>query len=255
MLGTRAGTFCSVLFFSKHNPVFPRNIHLLAIVVIIPAFNEENSVGHVVRDIPATLVDEIIVVNNNSNDQTAVQAARAGATVLNEPIQGYGRACLTGIAYAASLSPQPAIAVFLDADYSDYPGEMVQLIEPILKGEVDMVIGSRALGKRERGSMTPQQVFGNWLATTLLRWLYAVRYTDLGPFRAIRFSSLLALDMQDKTYGWTVEMQLKAARNRLRIMEVPVSYRRRIGFSKISGTVKGTVLAGYKIITTIFRYW
>ncbi|GAB3564833.1 glycosyltransferase family 2 protein [Spirosoma luteolum] len=227
----------------------------MAIVVIIPAFNEENSVGHVVRDIPATLVDEIIVVNNNSNDQTAVQAARAGATVLNEPIQGYGRACLTGIAYAASLSPQPAIAVFLDADYSDYPGEMVQLIEPILKGEVDMVIGSRALGKRERGSMTPQQVFGNWLATTLLRWLYAVHYTDLGPFRAIRFSSLLALDMQDKTYGWTVEMQLKAARNRLRIMEVPVSYRRRIGFSKISGTVKGTVLAGYKIITTIFRYW
>ena len=150
---------------------------------------------------------------------------------------------------------KPDIVVFVDADYSDYPAEMVQLIEPIRSGKMDLVIGSRALGNRQPGSMTPQQRFGNYLATRLLRWLYGVRYTDLGPFRAIRFESLLALDMQDRTYGWTVEMQLKAAKQGLRIAEVPVSYRKRIGFSKISGTVKGTVLAGYKIITTIFKYW
>ncbi len=225
------------------------------IVVIIPAFNEENSVGNVVREIPAGLVQEVIVVNNNSNDQTAVQAARAGATVLHEPIQGYGRACLRGIAYATTRQPTPDIVVFLDADYSDFPAEMPSLIAPILEQNIDLVIGSRASGKRQRGSMTPQQVFGNWLATTLLRWLYGVRFTDLGPFRAIRFSTLLALDMQDKTYGWTVEMQLKAAKLGYKTAEVPVSYRKRIGFSKISGTVKGTVLAGYKILTTIVKYW
>ncbi|QJD77423.1 glycosyltransferase family 2 protein [Spirosoma rhododendri] len=224
------------------------------VVVIIPAFNEENSVGRVVRDIPDELVGEIIVVNNNSNDQTAVEAARAGATVLDERIQGYGRACLRGIAYAQQRRPRPDIVVFLDADYSDFPGEMPALVAPILNGSVDMVIGSRALGNRQRGSMTPQQVFGNWLATSLLRLLYGVRYTDLGPFRAIRFDTLLALDMQDKTYGWTVEMQLKAAKQGFRSTEVPVSYRKRIGHSKISGTIKGTILAGYKILTTIFRY-
>jgi glycosyltransferase involved in cell wall biosynthesis len=227
---------------------------LTCILVIIPAFNEENSVGNVVRDIPAELVDEVVVVNNNSNDQTAVEAARAGATVIDEPIQGYGRACLRGITYAQNRQQKPDIVVFIDADYSDYPGEMTALVAPILSDKADMVIGSRALGHRQRGSMTPQQVFGNWLATTLLRWLYGVRYTDLGPFRAIRFASLMALNMQDKTYGWTVEMQLKAAKQGMRIMEIPVSYRKRIGFSKISGTVKGTVLAGYKIITTIFKY-
>jgi glycosyltransferase involved in cell wall biosynthesis len=224
------------------------------VVVIIPAFNEENSVGRVVRDIPAELVQEIIVVNNNSNDQTAVEAARAGATVLDERIQGYGRACLRGIAYAQQRQPRPDIIVFLDADYSDYPGEMPTLVEPILDNGVDMVIGSRALGRRQRGSMTPQQVVGNWLATTLLRLLYGVRYTDLGPFRAIRFETLLALDMQDTTYGWTVEMQLKAAKQGFVATEVPVNYRRRIGHSKISGTIKGTILAGYKILTTIFKY-
>jgi len=227
---------------------------LTCILVIIPAFNEENSVGNVVRDIPAEFVDEVVVVNNNSNDQTAVEAARAGAIVLDEPVQGYGRACLRGITYAQSRQQKPDIVVFLDADYSDYPGEMTALVAPILSNKADMVIGSRALGNRERGSMTPQQVFGNWLAIKLLRWLYGVQYTDLGPFRAIRFDSLLALNMQDKTYGWTVEMQLKAAKQGLRITEIPVSYRKRIGFSKISGTLKGTVLAGYKIITTIFKY-
>lgn len=227
----------------------------IRIVVIIPAFNEENSVGNVVREIPAGLVEEVIVVNNNSNDQTAVEAARAGATVLHEPIQGYGRACLHGITYAQNCEPKPDIVVFLDADYSDFPAEMTAVVEPILTGRADLVIGSRALGNRQRGSMTPQQVFGNWLATTLMRWLYKVHYTDLGPFRAIRFDSLMAINMQDKTYGWTVEMQLKAAKQKLRVTEVPVSYRKRIGFSKISGTVKGTVLAGYKILTTIFKYW
>ena len=224
------------------------------ISVIIPAFNEENSVGRVVRDIPVGLVREVIVVNNNSNDQTAVEAARAGATVLHEPTQGYGRACLRGIAYAQQSQPTPDIVVFLDADYSDYPAEMPSLIAPILSGQADLVIGSRALGHREAGSMTPQQIVGNWLATTLLRRLYGVRFTDLGPFRAVRFSTLLALDMQDKTYGWTVEMQLKAAKMGFKTAEVPVSYRRRIGHSKISGTVKGTVLAGYKILATLFKY-
>ncbi|AQG80997.1 glycosyltransferase family 2 protein [Spirosoma montaniterrae] len=225
------------------------------ILVIIPAFNEENSVGKVVREIPAGLAAEVVVVNNNSNDQTAVEAARAGATVLHEPIQGYGRACLRGIAYAQTRQPAPDIIVFIDADYSDYPAEMPALVKPILDNRADLVIGSRALGNRQRGSMTPQQVVGNWLATTLLRWLYGATFTDLGPFRAVRYSTLLALDMRDQTYGWTVEMQVKAAKLGFRSVEVPVSYRPRIGHSKISGTVKGTVLAGYKIITTIFKYW
>lgn len=231
------------------NPAVPP-----VVVVIIPAFNEENSVGQVIREIPAQLVSEVIVVNNNSNDQTAVQAAAAGATVLDEPVQGYGRACLRGITYARNRQQKPDIVVFLDADYSDYPADMTEVVAPLLTGQADLVIGSRALGQRQRGSMTPQQVFGNWLATRLMDWLYDVRFTDLGPFRAIRFDSLLALDMRDQTYGWTVEMQLKAAKLGLRCREVPVRYRRRIGHSKISGTLKGTVLAGYKILSTIFRY-
>ena len=224
------------------------------ILVIIPAFNEENSVGNVIREIPMDIVAEVIVVNNNSNDQTAIQAAAAGATVLDEPIQGYGRACLRGIAYAHNRQQKPDILVFLDADYSDYPAELPAVIAPILANTADMVIGSRALGERQRGSMTPQQVFGNWLATRLIHWLYGVRFTDLGPFRAVRFDSLVAIDMQDTTYGWTVEMQVKAAKLGLRSVEVPVRYRRRIGHSKISGTLRGTVLAGYKILSTIAKY-
>lgn len=224
------------------------------ITVIIPAFNEEKAVGRVLAEIPRDLVGEVVVVNNNSSDETARVAAQAGATVLDEPRQGYGRACLKGIAYAREQSIPPDVVVFLDADYSDYPEEMRRLVTPILEDAVDMVVGSRTLGQRQRGSMTPQQVFGNWLATRLIRWLYGVRYTDLGPFRAIRFDKLLALDMLDTTYGWTVEMQLKAAKQGLSVREVPVRYRRRVGVSKISGTVKGTVLAGWKIITTIFRY-
>jgi glycosyltransferase involved in cell wall biosynthesis len=224
------------------------------IVVIIPAYNEENSVGKVVRDIPADLVQEIIVVNNNSNDSTEVNARAAGATVLHERRPGYGYACLKGIEYVKQLPSAPDIVVFIDADYSDHPEEMPQLVQPIIDKGMDMVIGSRALGKREKGSMTPQQVFGNWLATRLLKLFYGVAYTDLGPFRAIRYDKLVQIDMQDTTFGWTVEMQLKAAKLKLKVTEVPVNYRRRIGFSKISGTVKGTVMAGYKIITTIFKY-
>ena len=222
--------------------------------VIIPAFNEENGVGEVVREIPRSLVREIVVVNNASTDNTEVIARQAGATVLREPVPGYGRACLCGIAYLKKLPQPPDIVVFLDADHSDYPEEISQLIEPIREGRAALVIGSRALGQREQGSMTPQQVFGNWLATRLLSILYGANFTDLGPFRAIRFDNLLALNMQDKTYGWTVEMQLKAARAGMPYVEVPVRYRKRVGFSKISGTVKGTLLAGYKIITTILKY-
>lgn len=224
------------------------------IVVIIPAFNEENAVGKVIRDIPKSLVSEVVVVNNNSNDATRSKAESAGATVIDEPVQGYGNACLKGISYLKHLTLEPDIVVFIDADYSDYPGEMTELVRPIIDDDYDLVIGSRALGKKQKGAMTPQQVFGNRLATRLLKLLYNVKYTDLGPFRAIKYTSLLELKMQDRTYGWTVEMQLKAAKHNMKITEVPVNYKKRIGFSKISGTVKGTILAGYKIITTIFKY-
>ena len=224
------------------------------IVIIIPAYNEENSIAQVIRDVPPGLADEIIVINNNSSDQTVVNAQAAGATVIHEKIPGYGRACLKGIEYARHLKPLPDVIVFIDADYSDHPEEMIELVKPILYDNIDMVIGSRALGTRQKGSMTIPQLFGNWLATRLLKIFYQVHYTDLGPFRAIRFDSLIKMNMQDTTYGWTVEMQLKAAKMKLNIREVPVSYRKRIGVSKISGTVKGTLLAGYKIITTIFKF-
>ncbi|MFP4090258.1 MAG: glycosyltransferase family 2 protein [Cyclobacteriaceae bacterium] len=225
------------------------------IKVIIPAFNEENSVAKVLRDIPMDIVSEVVVVNNNSKDDTREAAKKAGATVLDEPRQGYGYACLKGIDYVTQQRPQPDIIVFLDADYSDHPEELPRLLFPILERGADLVIGSRALGERERGSMTPQQVFGNWLACRLMKLIYGIRFTDLGPFRAIRFDALQMIGMEDKTYGWTVEMQLKAARLGLRCTEVPVSYRkRREGVSKVSGTLKGTVLAGYKIIWTILKY-
>jgi glycosyltransferase involved in cell wall biosynthesis len=222
--------------------------------VIIPAFNEERAIRLVLDEIPRAIVSEIVVVNNGSNDNTEAVAKQAGATVLNEPQPGYGRACLKGIGYLAKQVPPADIIVFVDGDHSDYPEEIGRLIQPIVEGQADLVIGSRSLGNREPGSMTPQQVFGNWLATRLLRLLYNVSFTDLGPFRAIRFTRLLELNMNDKTYGWTVEMQLKAAKRGLVCAEVPVRYRKRIGFSKISGTVKGTWMAGYKILHTIFKY-
>lgn len=224
--------------------------------VIIPAYNEEKSIGLVLAEIPANLVREVIVVDNNSSDKTSTVARAAGATVLREPRPGYGSACLAGMAhcFARPLADQPEIIVFVDGDHSDYPEEMPLLLAPILRGEADMVIGSRALGEREAGSMLPQQIFGNWLATSLLRRLYGAQFTDLGPFRAIRTAALQRIGMQDTTYGWTVEMQLKAAKLKLRSTEVPVRYRRRIGISKVSGTVRGTLGAGYKILWTIFRY-
>lgn len=222
--------------------------------VVIPAFNEENGVGEVLKEIPDELIEEVVVVNNASTDQTEMIAMEAGATVLNEPKKGYGRACLKGINYLNNLKTRTDIIVFLDADHSDYPREMSKVVAPIVHNGYDMVIGSRALGDRQKGSMTPQQILGNWLATTLIRVLYGVRYTDLGPFRAIRYHKLLDLQMKDKNYGWTVEMQLKAAKLGFKTTEVPVRYRKRIGFSKVSGTVKGTIMAGYKIILTIFRY-
>lgn len=224
------------------------------IKVIIPAYNEQKSIANVIADIPKEWVKEIVVVNNNSTDNTMEVAEKAGATVLRENRQGYGYACLCGIEYVSQQPEKPDIIVFMDADYSDHPEELPDVVQPILENKADLVIGSRALGNREKGSMTPQQVFGNWLATRLLKLFYGIRFTDLGPFRAIQYDALMRIGMQDRTYGWTVEMQLKAAKHRLRCVEVPVSYRRRIGVSKVSGTVKGTVLAGYKIIWTIFKY-
>lgn len=226
----------------------------MLIDVIIPAFNEEEAVGLVVGDIPKGLVRHIVVVNNASSDKTSEAARAAGAIVVDQPDRGYGNACLKGMAQVATHEPPPDIVVFLDADNSDRPEQMTELVAPILNNTADFVIGSRALGEREAGSMMPQQIFGNWLATRLLKIFYGVRYTDLGPFRAVRWNELKALEMRDRTFGWTVEMQLKAAKHGLRITEVPMDYRKRIGFSKVSGTVNGSVLAGYKIITTIFKY-
>lgn len=222
--------------------------------MIMPAYNEEQAVGNVIRDIPKGRVREIIVANNNSKDGTRQAAELAGATVLDEPRQGYGYACLKAMEHISKLDPLPEIVVFLDADYSDHPEELPLLVQPIIDDGYDMVIGSRALGERERASMTPQQIFGNWLATRMMKYMYRVDYTDLGPFRAIKYDALMKIDMQDKTYGWTVEMQLKAAKLGMKTTEVPVTYRKRIGVSKVSGTVKGTIMAGYKIIATILKY-
>lgn len=224
------------------------------IVVIIPAYNEENSIAKVIHDLPAKLVTEIIVVDNNSTDNTSNKAKQAGATVLFQQLKGYGNACLTGIEYLKNMKTPPAIVVFIDGDYSDYPEQLPVVIKPIIEEDYDMVIGSRNLGLKAKGSMMPQQVLGNKMATTLMKWLYKTNYTDLGPFRAIKYKSLIALNMADKNYGWTVEMQLKAAKLKMKTCEVAVDYRKRIGVSKVSGTVKGTLGAGYKIITTIFRY-
>lgn len=224
------------------------------ICVIIPALNEEASIPKVLGDISRDWIAEIVVVDNGSRDNTAKNAREAGATVLSEPRRGYGSACLAGIEYLKNLSEPPAIVVFLDADYSDFPEQIPEVVGPILHQNMDMVIGSRALGKRAKGSMTIPQVFGNKLATTLLKWIYGAHFTDLGPFRAIRFSTLTDLKMIDTNYGWTVEMQVKAAKQKINFTEVPVNYRERIGISKVSGTVKGVFMAGYKIIWTIFKY-
>jgi len=221
--------------------------------VLIPAYNEQDAIGKVVREIPE-FVRNIVVVNNDSTDNTKFNASRAGAIVVDEPQKGYGMACLTGIEYIKSLKVPPDILVFLDGDYSDYPEEMEDVVRPIIEGKADFVVGSRTKGKSATGSMTFQQIFGNRLATALMRLIYKADYSDLGPFRAIAWEKLLALDMKDETYGWTIEMQIKALQHRLKVQEVPVNYKQRIGTSKISGTVKGTVMAGYKIMGTIFKY-
>ncbi len=221
------------------------------ISVIIPVFNEQDAIEKVIGDIPGNLPTEIIVVDNGSTDQTAKLAAAMGAHIVRENRRGYGSACLAGIA----ATNEPDIVVFLDGDYSDHPNEMPDLIAPILENRADLVIGSRTLGNSEPGALMIQARFGNRLATSLIKILFGVSYTDLGPFRAIRYLTLLDLNMRDKTFGWTVEMQVKAAKQALKIQEVPVSYRKRIGVSKITGTLKGTLKAGWKILFTIFKYW
>ncbi len=221
--------------------------HNCSVAVIIPALNEEASIGKVIEAVPSW-VDEIVVADNGSVDDTVSVAEERGARVVHAEQRGYGSACLEGIAALNS----PDIAVFIDGDLSDYPEEMKLLVDPIASGEAEMVIGSRVLGERERGALTPQARFGNWLSCKLMRLFWGARHTDLGPFRAIRYDCLVGLNMRDKGYGWTVEMQIKAAAQRLRVVEVPVSYRKRIGKSKISGTVRGVIGAGTKILSTIF---
>lgn len=222
--------------------------------VIIPAFNEEESIGYVLGDIPEGLVRQVVVANNNSTDQTAKRAQESGAVVVDQPEQGYGAACLLAVEKSLSTNPLPDILVFLDADYSDHPEEMPKLLEPILSERAEFVVGSRALGNREKGSMMPQQIFGNKLATWLMKFIYRSTFTDLGPFRAISRAAYEKIGMMDRNFGWTVEMQVKALKLRIPFEEVPVSYRRRKGVSKVSGTIKGSILAGYKIIYTIFKY-
>ncbi|MGB3150193.1 MAG: glycosyltransferase family 2 protein [Maribacter sp.] len=226
---------------------------MVDIKVIIPAFNEADSIGEVIKELPKS-VSEIIVVNNNSSDDTIKNATAAGATVLTENRKGYGYACLRGLDYVAQQSKAPDIIVFIDGDYSDYPEELDKVVAPILENDLDFVVGARKKSLREEGSMTPQQVFGNWLATFLMRLFFGAKFTDLGPFRAIKYEKLKELEMEDKTYGWTVEMQLKVLRKKMAYTEVPVRYKKRIGVSKVSGTVKGSIFAGIKILGWIFKY-
>ena len=231
-------------------------MQLDSVTVILPAFNEENALPQVLRDLPP--VGRVIVANNASTDRTAAVAADAGAIVVDEPRRGYGSACLAGLAELERLisagGETPEVVVFLDADYSDHPDQLPELVAPIFEGQADFVLGSRILGEREPGAMPPQSLYGNKLACGLMRQLFGVTYTDLGPFRAIGYPQLLALEMSDTNFGWTVEMQIKAAKAKLRVLELPVRYRKRIGASKISGTVRGTFSAGSKILYTIAKY-
>lgn len=229
---------------------------LTEVTVVIPALNEEGSLPLVLRDLPT--VGRVIVVDNGSRDATAGVASAHGATVVHEPQRGYGAACLRGLAAIRELidagNAPPRVVVFLDADYSDHPELLPRLVEPILSGQADFVLGSRLAGQRDPGAMPPQSVFGNRLACLLMRILFGVCYSDLGPFRAIDYERLCSLGMCDRNFGWTIEMQIKAARAGLRTIEIPVPYRRRVGQSKISGTLAGTLKAGTKILYTIARY-
>jgi glycosyltransferase involved in cell wall biosynthesis len=220
--------------------------------VVIPALDEEPALPRVLEEIPHARVRRVVVADNGSRDRTAAVAREQGAEVVHEPRRGYGAACLRALRHLASDPPD--IVVFLDGDHSDHPGELPLLVDPIARGEAELVVGSRTLGRAERGSLTPQQIAGNALACAALRLLYGARYTDLGPFRAIGWAPLARLGMRDLDYGWTVEMQVKAARQRMRHLEVPVSYRRRIGVSKVSGTLRGTLGASAKILWTLARH-
>ena len=224
----------------------------MTIAVIIPAHNEEEAIARVIQDIPSDLVGEIIVVDNNSSDGTAAAAENAGATVLFESDKGYGAACLKGIEYCKTKLFD--ILVFLDGDYSDYPEEMRSLVKPIVEDHYDLVLGSRVLGQREKGALPLQSRIGSVIAETLIKFFWGVEYTDLGPFRAVKFDKLLQLEMRDKWFGWTVEMQIKAAERKFRILEVPVRYRKRIGKSKVTGTLRGTIMASAIILSTIFSH-
>lgn len=223
-----------------------------SIDVVIPALNEERALPYVLRDIPRPPVRRVVVADNGSTDATAALAAEQGAEVVHEPERGYGAACLRALAHLSADPPD--IVVFLDGDYSDHPNELPSVVAPILDGEAELVIGSRATGRSERGALSPQQRVGNAVASVALRAFYGVRYTDLGPFRAIRWDTLRSLGMRDRNYGWTVEMQIKAAQRNVPYREVPVSYRQRIGVSKVSGTVRGSVSAGAKILWLLGRY-
>lgn len=220
--------------------------------VIIPVYNEQDSIGKVIKDIPTELVNEIIVVNNNSTDNTTNVAKNAGATVLFESFLGYGAACLKGIEYCKDKHYD--IILFLDGDYSDYPEEAFNILQPIINGDYDFVLGSRVMGNREKGALPFQSQIGSIIAGFFINLFWGFKYTDLGPFRAIKYKHLIDINMEDKWYGWTVEMQIKAAHRKIRIKEVPVSYRVRIGKSKVTGTIKGTIMASIIILNTIFKY-
>jgi glycosyltransferase involved in cell wall biosynthesis len=226
------------------------------VMVVIPAWNEEGSIGRVIDALPKEWHTQVVVADNNSTDFTASVAREFGATVVPAPRQGYGSACLAGLAHIAALPPehQPQVICFIDADFSDHPEQLPELVAPILAGEADFVIGSRMLKPQPKGALLPQAIFGNKLACFLMRLLFGARYSDLGPFRAIAWDKLQALNMVDTNFGWTVEMQIKAARAGLRTREIAVDYRPRIGMSKITGTIKGTFKAGYKILYTIAKY-
>lgn len=226
----------------------------MIIDVIIPAFNEAQSIGKVIQQLPAELIRNIIVANNGSTDNTKKLAHEAGAMVVDQKLKGYGNACLMAMEFLKAQPIPPDVVVFIDGDFSDYPEQLKELIRPITRESYDLVIGSRVLGNREKGALLPQQRFGNALACWLIKLFYGYSFTDLGPFRAIKYQKLLQLDMQDQNYGWTVEMQIKAAKQGLKCIEVAVDYRKRIGQSKVSGTINGSIRAGYKILWTLFKY-